>query len=132
ENAREIAEWTRGLVGIGYIFQKPDDPYADEADPYAAIDFDDARDPESGRMHPTAQEIIERAESYADVSWSWTGTHVIVRGSLPDGVKTVDASLPDHPEFPDASIEVYDGKRFMAMTGRHIEWTPTEVTDAQE
>lgn len=131
ETARDIAEWTRGLAGIGYVFQKSDDPYAEEADPYVAIDFDDARNPETEQMHPTAREIIERAGSYADVSWSWTGAHIIARGSLPDGVKTVDAELPGHSDFPDASIEVYDGKRFMAMTGRHIKGTPTDATDAQ-
>ena len=120
-------------AGIGFVLQDRADPYADDPgpDPCCVIDYDDARDPETGAIHPVVREHVERAGSYADVSHSATGVHVPVIGALPDGVRTIDDDLPYHPDFPDASIEVYDGKRFMAFTGRHIEGTPRDVCDAQ-
>lgn len=95
------------------------------------IDYDDARDPDTERIHPTVCEHIERAGSYADISTSGTGIHILLRGELPEGVKAIEAALPDHSEFPDAEIEVYDSGRFVAMTGEHIRATPRETTAAQ-
>ncbi len=99
-----------------------------EDDPFVLIDFDDARDDESGDIDPAVAEFLERAGSYADVSTSGTGVHVIVRGELPDGVKTVNDSFGDHG----ATIEVYDNKQFGVMTGQHIIKTPTQCTERQE
>lgn len=131
DTARRWGNMDPRLAGHGFVLQREDDAYAETADPYYVIDFDDSRDPDTGRMHPAAIEIIERAGSYGDVSTSWTGGHIIAIGSLPDGVKSIDAELPHDGEFPDASIEVYDGKRFVAMTGRHIVGTPEEPREAQ-
>ena len=132
EHAGRVAT-TTDAAGIGFVLQDRADPYADDPgpDPFCVIDYDDARDPETGAIHPVVREHVERADSYADVSHSATGVHVPVIGTLPDGVRTIDDDLPHHPDFPDASIEVYDGKRFMAFTGRHIEGTPRDVRDAQ-
>jgi hypothetical protein len=132
ETARKWADMDPRLAGYGFVLQREGDAYADEADPHCVIDFDDARDPKTGRMHPIARDLIERAGSYADASHSWTGGHIIAIGTLPDGVKSINAELPHSDEFPDASIEVYDGKRFVAMTGRHIETTPEEPREIQD
>lgn len=115
------------LEGVGFILQNQDEPYREPADKFMLVDFDDVRDPETGDMHPVARRYINQADTYGDISTSETGAHLIGYGSLPEGVRTIQDDLPDHDDFPDAEIEVYDGKRFTAMTGYHIESTPNDV-----
>ena len=119
------------IEGPGVILQHQDDPYDDAGDPFVLIDYDDVRDAETGETHPLVADHVEQAESYADVSTSGTGVHIIAKGELPDGVKTIQAPLPDCDAFPDAEIEVYDGSRFVAMTGAHIPSSPVEATESQ-
>ncbi|MFW6434876.1 MAG: hypothetical protein ACOCY1_00700 [Halovenus sp.] len=127
----EIArEWVRKLSGYDLAFNIPNDD-ADVVDNHVLVDYDDARDPETGRIHPTVREHLKHAESYADVSTSGTGVHIFCRGTLPEGVKAVDAPLPAAEGFEDAEIEVYDAGRYSAMTGNHIVGTPTETTECQ-
>ncbi|MFB6297273.1 MAG: hypothetical protein ABEH56_02000 [Salinirussus sp.] len=119
------------LEGPGIVLQHADDPYADAGDPYYVVDYDDVRDPETGAVHPVVADHVEQADTYADVSTSGTGVHIIGRGELPGDVKTIQGAFPDHHAYPDAEIEVYDGKRYVAMTGDHVVGTPTETTEAQ-
>lgn len=119
------------LEGVGFILQMQGEAYSEPADPFLIIDFDDVRDPETGAMHVRAEKFIEHADSYADVSTSETGAHIMGRGQLPEHVRTIQDALDGDSRFPDAEIEVYDGKRFVAMTGYHIEGTPTDVRDVQ-
>jgi hypothetical protein len=130
DHASRVAQST-DAAGIGFVLQQPNNPYDGDPDPFVAIDYDDVRDPDTGRIHPVVREHIERAGTYADISYSATGVHIDGIGKLPEGVRTIDDDLPSHPDFPDAEIEVYDGKRFMAFTGRHIEATPRDVRDCQ-
>lgn len=117
------------LEGAGFVLQDPHDPYRPPADPFCFIDLDDVRNPETGAVHPTAAEFVAEADTYTAISTSGTGIHIIGKGQLPDGVKTIQAELPDDPDFPTASIEVYDGKRFIALTGKHSKGTPTEANE---
>lgn len=105
------------------------DEYPDED--LVLIDLDDVRDPLSHKLHPRAEEIINSAGSYAQVSTSGTGAHVLIRA--PEGLqsKSIKDDLPDHPDFPDAEIEVYDSARYVGFTGNHIESTPAEVKERQ-
>jgi hypothetical protein len=96
-------------------------------DPFVLIDYDDARDPDTGEVAPMVRQHLEDAESYADISTSGTGVHLLVRGVLSEDVQAVIADLPDH----DHSIEVYDQDRFVVMTGDHLSATPSRTTDAQ-
>lgn len=130
--ARSTARKTPYMKGVGFILQKQDDPYREPADDFVLIDFDDVRDPETGAMHPDAAQYIETAGTYGDVSTSGTGAHLIGRGELPEGVRTIQDDLHKREGFDTAEIEVYDGKRFTAMTGRHIETTPKDVADISE
>lgn len=93
------------------------------------IDYDDARIPETGEIHPVVHEHLKDANSYADVSPSGTGIHLLCEGRLPERVKTISDDLPAHEAFPEASIEVYESARFITMTGTHIAGTPTETHD---
>ncbi|WP_101294165.1 hypothetical protein [Halegenticoccus soli] len=127
----ETAErWADHLPDHGVAFNIPDRKEYPE-DPFVLIDYDDARDPETGAVHPVVREHLERASSYADVSTSGTGIHIFARGRLPDGVKAINAALPKVDGFPDAEIEVYDSGRYSAMTGDHLTDTPRETTDCQ-
>lgn len=120
------------LEGPGVVLQHSDDPYADEADPFYIVDYDDVRDPDTEQVHPLVAEHVNRADTYADISTSGTGVHIFGIGELPPDVKTIQSPLPDHDEFPEAEIEVYDGKRFVAMTGKHVLGTPTTARETQD
>lgn len=74
---------------------------------------------------PAAQRIIERANSYTTISTSGTGIHVFVSGSLEEDIKSLTGPID---EDSDQSLEVYDRNRFVAVTGDHLEGTPTEIT----
>ena len=63
--------------GVGFVFT--------DDDPIVGIDLDDCRDPETGDVDDAALDIIERLDSYTEVSPSGTGYHVLVTGTLPDG-----------------------------------------------
>lgn len=122
----EASEWVAANreYGLGFVLS--------ERDPFALIDFDKARDPDTGGLHPTAREVPLRAGSYADVSVSGTGLHVMVRGRLPAEMgRLTKTPLPEQPDFPKASIEVYDAGQFVAMSGEHLQVTPRETTDCQ-
>jgi hypothetical protein len=100
-------------------------------DPFAYVDGDDVRDPETGEVHPAFVAILEHLGlTYADVSTSGTGVHAIYRGELPDGVKEASWQLDEDPwrgndELP--SIELYARKRVCVMTGDHVPGTPVNV-----
>lgn len=98
-----------------------------EDDPFVLLDYDDARDPETGEITSTVRQHIEEAGSYADVSTSGTGVHIIARGELSADVRSIEAEYPEE-EF---SLEVYDRGRYSAMSGQHLTATPERTTEAQ-
>jgi len=84
--------------GIGYVFCS--------ADPFAGIDLDGCRDPQSGAIELWAQKIIADAtEGYVEVSPSGTGVHIIVEGCGRDG------GMRRGP------VEMYSRDRFFTITG---------------
>lgn len=91
-------------------------------DPIVFIDLDNAI--REGDVTATAQELINRANSYTATSTSGTGLHIFVTGELSDGIKAITDELADD----DGSIEVYDRNRFVAMTGDHFPSTPETLT----
>lgn len=132
EEARTTSQRVPHLEGVGFIIQHSEEPYREPADPFVLVDFDDVRNPETGEMHEVAKRYVHQAGTYADVSTSGTGVHLIGHGRLPGDVRTIQDDLPERKAFPEAEIEVYDGKRFSAMTGRHIEATPIGAVDITE
>jgi primase-polymerase (primpol)-like protein len=76
-------------------------------DPYVFIDLDGCRDPESGAIAAWARRIIERFDSYTEVSVGGAGVHILIKGKMPG-----DKCRP-----PGTSIEVYEKERFAALTG---------------
>jgi putative DNA primase/helicase len=87
--------------GIGFCFCS--------ADPFAGIDLDDCRDPESGEISPWAEEIISSVkEGYVEISPSGTGIHAIVEGSVRGG------------GMRKGKLEMYSRDRFFTITGRPL------------
>src|SRR5689334_11461229 len=71
--AAAVALAPHGFNGVGYVFSADD--------PYTGIDLDKCRDPETGTIHDAAQRLVERFDSYTEVSQSGTGVHIIVRAT---------------------------------------------------
>jgi putative DNA primase/helicase len=84
--------------GIGFALS--------DADPYAGIDLDKCRNPESGDIAPWALEILDRVrDGYSEISPSGTGIHVIIRGDVRDG------GIRRGP------VEMYSRGRYFTITG---------------
>ena len=130
------ADWTtfeaaqRGLTKPGKPFDGVGRAITGD-DVIIFVDLDHCRAPETGEIRPWADgqrdkwpagtpepaEIIERLDSYTEVSPSGTGVHIVLRGS-----KT-------HGDCKRADFECYDHARFLYMTGQRLEGTPAEVND---
>jgi putative DNA primase/helicase len=102
-----------GYDGKGFVFS--------EVDPYAGIDFDNCVVDEV--IDPTVLAWVHRFGSYAEISVSGTGVHVIIRGVMPEGKGRKSTKR---------GIEMYDRGRYFTVSDRHIEGTPTTVNDGQE
>src|SRR5918997_6093906 len=87
---------SRRYDGVGFVFCN--------ADPFAGVDLDDCRDPETGELEEWAEEIVRNLNGYAEVSPSGTGVHVIVRGKAPNKRR--------------GRLEAYSSERYFAMTGQ--------------
>ena len=92
-----------GFDGIGFVLT--------ENDPYAFIDLDHTADQEEFTKQQTIYNNF--IDTYAELSPSGKGLHIIMKGRLPQGRRR-------------GSVEIYSSQRFMTMTGnvynsRHIE-----------
>ena len=97
--------------GIGFVVSADD--------PYTVIDLDNCRDPLDGSIEPWARDIIDRMDSYTEMSLSGTGIHFIAKGKLPSsGRKKGD-------------FEIYDDARYLTITGHHLEGNPTGIHKRQ-
>src|SRR5215207_11558653 len=101
-----------GYGGIGFVFT-PDDNLC-------GVDLDGCLDPQTGEIEGWALGIIDELDSYAEISPSGTGVHVLVRGTLP----------PGHNRK--GNFEAYDQGRYFTMTGRHLAGTPKSIEARQE
>lgn len=86
-------------AGVGRVIAKDD--------PFVGVDLDDVRDPETGKLSTRAAEIVQRLNSYAEVSPSETGVKIWVRATLERAYKK--------PGF-----EVYPHSRYFTLTGRPL------------
>src|SRR5215204_5125587 len=102
----------RGYGGIGFVFTAKDD--------LCGIDLDGCLDPQTREIEDWAQEIIGELDSYAEISPSGTGVHVLVRGALPPGRNRK------------GRFEAYDRGRYFTVTDRHLAGTPKTIEARQE
>jgi P4 family phage/plasmid primase-like protien len=99
--------------GVGFVF-RPEDTIV-------GIDIDDARDSETGSPSDTATDIINRLDSFTEVSPSGTGYHGYAYGTLPSDAKNRTGKL-----------EVYQQDRFFTVTGHHVDTTPSDVKNRND
>lgn len=82
--------------GIGFVFSS--------GDPFAGVDLDKCRNPETGELEAWAAKIVQDLDGYAEASPSGTGVHVIVRGKAPNKKR--------------GRVEAYSSERYFTMTGQ--------------
>ena len=83
-------------------------------DGFAAVDIDDSVDSTTGVPTESTRQIIGEINSYSEQSVSGHGVRIFAFGPEMKGIRF-------------GSCEVYSRGRFMTVTGRHIEGTPTTV-----
>lgn len=111
-----------GYQHIGFVLSKQD--------PYTIIDLDDPTTTKiNGQLttNPDVAKVIQITErhkriaatfnSYAELSQSGLGVHIIVRGAIPTGVRR-------------DKVEVYSDGRYMICTGNVL--NPSPIADYQE
>lgn len=120
-------------VHPGYILQRE---VRSPEENITLIDLDDCRDPETGDILSEAMDIIERADSYTEVSMSGAGVHIFVFGHLPEwfpGVRLVeDMHTDEQPADEQPKVEIYQRRRIVITTGDHLDGTPKDVTNGHD
>jgi len=95
--------------GVGFVFH--------EDGGFAGVDLDDCRDPDQQTVAEWAVEVLTRLDSYTERSPSGTGFHIYMMGSLPG------------ERNRRGDIELYDQRRFLTVTGDHVQGTPRTVEE---
>ncbi|MCK6486642.1 MAG: phage/plasmid primase, P4 family [Phycisphaerae bacterium] len=104
-----------GLEGIGFVFSADD--------PFAGVDLDKCIDPTTGEPKPWATAILDKLDSYSEVSPSGTGVKVFVSACKP-GPRCKTG-------YEDGAIEMYDRDRYFTVTGQSLDEPPKEVAERQ-
>lgn len=101
-----------GYPLIGFVFH--------ESDPFTVIDLDTYK-AQTEAVKAGHSDIIATLETYAETSQSGFGTHIIGRGSVPEGVHNHEAAM-----------EIYSSGRFMICTGRAVGGFVRPIADIQD
>lgn len=110
--------------GPGFVFVR--------ADGFSGVDLDHCRNPETGAIDAWAEIIMDQLKSYAEVSPSGTGVHILVKGVMPVGHDGHSKSLIGPGYKPGAKLEVFSSGRYFTVTGRVVDGYPTEIADRQD
>lgn len=97
---------TNWYAGIGFVLT--------DADPYTFIDLDDTHGDQSALDRQI--KVFNEFDSYAELSPSGAGLHIIVKGKVPSGRRR-------------SFIEVYSSQRYMTMTGNVYRNAPINAHD---
>ena len=92
----------------------------------AGLDLDDCRDPKTGDLEPWADDIREDVPTYAEVSPSGTGVHLVGFGFKPDGRCRGDV------DGAEGHIEMYDSGRYLTVTGHALDEAPADVRQVND
>ena len=98
---------TFGLDGLGFMF--------DESLDYFGVDLDHCID-----NVDFVDEFVETLESYAEISKSGTGIHIICKGKLPEGANRKN------------NVEMYSNGRYFIVTGNIYNQKYKEIKDCTE
>lgn len=111
--------------GVGYMFAADD--------PFCGIDLDGCRDPESGKVADWAREVIKKFASYSEVSPSGTGVKIFCLGKSPfSNGRKIPVKGVERMGDKEPAIEVYDNRRYFAVTGWRLEGGNKELSDGAE
>jgi putative DNA primase/helicase len=114
-NAHALANLTGFNAAVAAAVEHDCGLYFDirEEDPYVGVDLDDCL--AEGVLHVAALKIVERFKgAYIEVSPSGAGIKILGRGTIP-------GPLGGAPAPWRGMIELYDRRRFWAMTGRRFD-----------
>jgi hypothetical protein len=103
-------------AGIGYEFSADD--------PYCGIDLDDSIDPDTGELQPWARPIVALLPTYTETSPSATGVKLICEAAKPGD--RCEKKYNGH------KVEMYEHRRFFALTGQRPRWYPAGVEARHE
>jgi len=92
------------LAGVGFVFAPDGD--------FCGVDLDDSIDPATGQLKVWARAIVERLNSYTEVSPSGHGVKIFLRARKP-GSRC-------RKGYEDGDVEIYDADRFFTVTGRRM------------
>jgi hypothetical protein len=107
----QIAYATRGFDGVGLVL--------DGKDGLIGFDFDHCVGPDGRITVPKVEDFIRQLNSYTEISPSGRGIRVFAYAALPpDGRK-------------EGPIECYDTGRYLTVTGRHYDGTPSTIEHRQ-
>jgi len=84
------------------------------------VDLDHCREPPEGEVEPWASGIVERLDSYAEVSPSGTGIRIIAKGTLPPKGRK------------NGHFEIYETGRYLTFTGQKLESAPADILPRQD
>ena len=97
---------TGSVRGVGFVFTGDDN--------YVGVDLDNCRDEQTGAIQRWASEIIDRLNTYTEISPSKTGLKLFVRAET--AVKGRKIGLPQGA----GGIEVYSRGRYFTVTGLSV------------
>lgn len=114
--AIEACRRNNALAGVGFVFTADD--------PYCGVDLDDSVDESTRQLKPWAQQIVDRLDSYTEISPSGSGLKVFIKANKP-GSRCRKA-------YEDGEVEIYDRDRFFTVTGGRLPTIPSEINLRQE
>lgn len=108
EQAYKLMQEETVIDGIGFVLLNIQISF---------VDIDDCIN-EMGQVTNEVYQIVQDSESYAEISPSGSGIHILIQGDSPAyGTSSFSDS---------AEIEIYDGS-WVTVTQRHISRTPPEI-----
>ena len=111
-DAAQRAMTSLQATGIGFAFL-PDDGLI-------GIDLDHAVNPQTGELSDRTRSIIDACASYTEWSPSGAGFHIYVMGTT--------QTAKDNG----IGVEMFCGRQYFTVTGRHVSGTPGDVTPIAE
>jgi hypothetical protein len=96
-----------------------------DGDGRVVLDFDNARDPQTGVIDPAVEAWLKWLPSYTEVSPSGRGVHVIGKGEISRALIATPLA-----EGSKATVEMYSNERHLTYTGWRI-GDQMQITDCQ-
>lgn len=89
------------------------------------VDLDDCRDPETGELSNFASDIVQRLNSYTEVSIGKKGLHIVVRGQVER------PRMNTKTNYAGRRIEIKPYGFYMTVSADHLSGTPRPIEDRQ-